>query len=102
MALLISTFSGFPSVSPELLGFCSGIATYVMANAQVFYVGPPPPTLPDWNVGGTITGLDGGDLANAVAPLMGQPAPSTELTAQCTAMMDHVTNFALVTDGVIA
>lgn len=64
MASMAQSMAGFPSVTPELIAFCSGIADYVMANAEVAYatgtiVGVAPvgggPMTGGTGIGGTIT-----------------------------------------------
>jgi len=102
MASKIQAAAGYPNVSTPLSNFCSAVATYINSNAIVTYTGPIPPANPAWFLGGTISGLSGSALASAVQSSMGFPSVSSQLLGMCTAITDHITNFASVTSGVIS
>lgn len=103
MALLITGLAGYPFPSPDLINFCSAMATYIMANAEVTYTGPPPSAgNPDWFSGGTISGMDGADMASLVASSTGKPGATPELIDKCTAIVNHIQDNAEVENGVIA
>ena len=101
MAATIQALAGYPFISPELLGFCQVIATYIIANAQITYIGPPPPAAPDWFLGGTISNMDGQAMAALVATAIGQAGSSPELDAKCNAIINHMQDNAEVNNGVI-
>ena len=97
----------YPFVSPELLTYCSIIANYIMASGVVTYTGPPP-NPPGGEVGfregGTISGMDGNQLAQLIhtALYSAFAGPSAPLIAKCTAIVDHIQNNAEVENGVIS
>lgn len=106
MASLIQGYAGYPSVSPELSNFCDGIATHVMTGT-VTYSGPPPSPpviMPPaaWFLGGVISGLSGSAMASLVASKVGYPSVSSELTAMCNAIANHIMTNAQVVSGVIS
>lgn len=106
MADLIATYAGYGFTTPELINFCTAIATNIMADGIVTYASPPPapPGLlpPDaWFLDGTISGLDGSAMAALVASMVGYPNVSTKLLAECTAIVSHIMGNAEVVSGVI-
>jgi len=104
MAGIIKTEAGYPSVTSQLLGFCSAVATHIMTPAFgiVTYVGPPPPAVPNYFQDGTIAGLSGSVLAALMATNMGFGSPSSELDGFASAIANHVVNNAEVLSGVIS
>lgn len=98
----IASNAGYPGVSSELAGFGDSLATYIQSNAIVTYTGPVPPPPPGFNLGGTISGLVGAALGDALAAGMGLGAASAEVTAMGTAIADHIVANATVVNGVIS
>jgi hypothetical protein len=90
----IAAGAGFPSVTPQLSGFGSSFATYVMLSG---FVVPTPPVPPS----GPILGLSGSAWAPLLAAASGFPSVSPQLQGFADAVMDHITNNAVVIVGVI-
>lgn len=107
MAATIAPIAGYPGTTPELINYCTGIATYIMANGVVTYTGPapmPPTILPPaaWFLGGTISGMDGNAMSVVVAGLLGLGPPTPPLINKCTAIANHIQTNAQVVSGVIS
>lgn len=102
MASRVASAAGYPSISTELLNFCTAIASYVQGNTIVTYTGPPPPANPNYFQNGTISGLVGSGLANAVQASVGYPFVSSPLLAKCSAITSHIMTNAQVQLGVIS
>jgi hypothetical protein len=101
MANRVKTYAGYPTVSSQLLGFCTGISTHVMTGV-VTYTGPSSPTPPNWFLGGTISGMTGSGMANQVKINVPFPYVTSELLAMCQAIVSHIQTNAQVTSGVIS
>lgn len=91
----IQAGAGYPSITPQLAGFGDSFASYIMANALVT---PSPPVPPS----GPILGLSGAAYAAELQSASGFPSVSAELLGFGTAVMDHISNNALVVVGVIS
>lgn len=102
MASKVAAAAGYPSVTSELENFCTAIVDHIESDGIVTYIGPVPPTMPDWFLGGTISGLDGSALAVLVKDAVGYPSVTSELETFCTAFTDHIMNNAEVESGVIS
>lgn len=102
MAGKIKDAAGYPSVTPQLMGFAQGICDHVQMLGIVTYVGPPPPAVPDWFLGGTVTGLSGAVMAVTVQGAAGFPSVTSQLTGMCSAIADHIVANAEIVMGVIS
>lgn len=101
MAALIMGYAGYPSVTTQLLGYCTGVCNHIMAAGIITYTGPTPPP-PIWNIGGTLAGLDGSACAALVAASAGYPSVTSKLEAECTAVCDHLVANMQIEAGVIS
>ena len=102
MASKVQGYAGYPTVSTELLDFCSAIVDHIQGDGIVTYTGPPMPPGNDWFLGGTISGLSGATLAALIQSYVGYPLVSTELLGMSTAITDHIEANAEVVSGVIS
>ncbi len=107
MASLIMGYCGYPSVSPDLTKFCTGVVNHIHMAGIVTYTAPPPAPpaiLPPaaWFLNGTISGLKGSMMAEEVRGQMGFPTISPKLLAECTAVCDHIIANAKVVSGKIS
>jgi len=103
MANKVVTYVGYPFVSSVLIAFCGAIADHIMTNGQVTYTSPIIPLDPanSWTSNGTISGLNGPQLASEIQAAVGYPFVSTQLIGFATAITDHIMNNAEVNFGVI-
>jgi len=103
MADLIKSYGGYPSVTSQLLGYCTGVSNHIMLAGQVYYASPPPSTSDPigWHDDGVILALSGAACALLVAAAAGYPSVSDKLEQECTAVVDHIMNNAEVNWGVI-
>ena len=97
MASKVASYAGYPSISPELLGFCNGVVLHIMAMSKVFYIDPP-----TFIAGGTIVGTNGPAMATQVQALVPYPLITTQLLAECTAISNHINANATVNAGIIS
>ena len=95
MANRIEIASGYPSVSAELLGICTGIVKHLHDDAILIY-----PAFPYIN-SGEITNLDGSVLAGYVKTESGYPNVSAELLGMCTGIVTHLMDNAECNGGTI-
>jgi len=102
MASKIANAAGYASVSSDLTKMCVGIVNHIQSVGVVSYVGPIPPAVPIYYLGGTISGLSGSGMASLVQSNVGYPSISTELLGMCNAICTHITTNAQVTSGVIS
>jgi hypothetical protein len=94
IAAAIQAGAGYPQITPQLAGFGTSFATYVMSSA---IVSPSPPIPPS----GPILGLSGAAYATILASASGFPAVTPQLLGFATAVMSHISNNAVVVAGVI-
>ena len=103
LASRIQIGAGYPSISPELSLYASGMTAYILSGALVTYTGPPTSgTNPDWFQGGTISGMVGSAMATTIATSVAFPFVSPELINKCTAIVDYIQSNAEVESGVIS
>lgn len=103
MATLIKTYAGYGSVTDILKKYTNAMSDYIVANAVVTYTGPPPPATPDYFLGGTISGMVGSDMADAiVAAISEYPTRTDLLTKKCNAVVNHIHTNASVVSGAIS
>ena len=104
MATKVHNYAGWAEAgpTPQLINYCTGIVQHIHGMGIVTYVGPPPPAIPDYFLGGTISGLDGTIMANTIAGLVPYPGTSPELIAKCTAIVTHIMVNAEVVSGIIS
>lgn len=101
MASRVRSYAGYSTVTSQLQGFCTGIATHIMTGV-VTYTGPTSPTPPNWFLGGTISGMTGSGMANLVKSSVPFPNVTSQLLAMCQAVVNHIQSNAQVASGVIA
>lgn len=104
LAKLIAKEAGYPGVTPELIKYATAITTYIMSAAKVTYKAPPPNGMgaPDWFIGGTISGMSGQPLAQAIAKAEGYPDVSEQLLKKSTAIVEYIQANAGVQKGAIS
>ena len=106
MAAKIVSAGGAKTITPQLLGLCTGIVSG-LATAIVTYAAPPqtiPPIAPilDWFTGGLIAGLAGPVMAVQISSALGFPAPTPELINMANSIVNHIQANAQVESGKIS
>jgi len=102
MANRIMSYVGYPNVSPQLLNFCTGICNHIQTAGIVTYTGPTPPAVPNYFLGGTVSGLSGSAMASLVQAAVGYPSITPQLLGLCDAIATHIISNAQVVSGVIS
>lgn len=100
LAALVALYAGYPSITPELQGFCDAMANHFITGIVVFPVGTitgvcgNTPASPGPLVGegamGEITGYSGPILATAMAGGLGQGGPSPEVVGFATNLVTYL------------
>jgi len=92
----------FPSITAELIGYCTGICNHIIASSIVTYSGPPAPPGNDWFEGGTISGTNGAGMATMIKNEVGFPSVTQDLINHCTGIANNINSDAEVESGVIS
>lgn len=109
MAEAIRVAMGFPlPVSSQLTGWGNGVVGHIQSDAEVSHssgdvTGTCPPSGGPLTGGaadnGAISGMTPGDMATEVMTEAGYPSVSSELTAFCEEIVDHIETFGVVEFG---
>jgi hypothetical protein len=101
LATRISNILGI-AVFPDFVDYCNALVDHIQDNAFVTYTSPTPPSPIIYTSGGSISGMDGADMADAIAAARGFPNVTNQLLKKCEAIVDHIETFAAVEFGVIS
>lgn len=103
LASLVASLAGYPFVSSKLMAFCNEIVSHIQSFGVVAFASgnitgtctntndTPGTLVSGAGTGGTISGLSGSTLANAIHAAAGYPgSTSTKLMQFCTAIVNYI------------